>query len=240
MRYVKNLMVALLLMLSLQGLLCGQVHAHHLWVISKGHELVVARGIAPDDLQSYDSAKVSELKAFAADGSAIPTQRFDEPEQVRFVAERTPAFATVTCAWGERVNTLEGKKLISRRQAEEQGLKVLSSFQSFQYSAVYFDSTVMCGNRLGSKLEIMALSDPSALRNGHKMPVQVFFEGRPLAGCKVGTGRKKSEIFTDRDGKAELEIGMDSMQVLTCIHKVSVDKGVDYQQFMAFLIFMRP
>lgn len=229
-----------LCMLLLQAVLYGHAHAHHLWVISNGQELLVARGLAPDDLHAYNPARVSEFKAFAADGSAIVVHRVDESERTRFMAEKTPAFAAVTCAWGDRVNTPEGKKLISRSEAEEQGLTVLSSFQSTQYSASYFEPSIMSCNRLGFKLEIVALSDPTALRAGDKMPVQVFFEGQPLAGCKVGTGRKKSEIRTDQNGKSELEVGMDPMQVFVCIHEEPADRKTDYQQYMAFLIYARP
>jgi hypothetical protein len=53
-------------------------------------------------------------------------------------------------------------------------------------------------------------------------------------------GKNKSKMRTDQDGKAELALGNEPVQILVCIHEEPADGDVDYQQYMAFLAFMHP
>ena len=234
----KQVVIALFLL----ALTCPAAEAHHLWVIPSGQELSVARGLAPDRVDAYDSRHVVMFRAFDRSGKKIPVKREEKVDQARFSSEGAPAMAAVVCEWGGRVNTPEGKKLLSKQQALEQGLKVVSAFESIQYAKSVFDHRIEWTRPLGLKFEIIALENPKDVLPGEALAIQVLFKGAPLAGCQVGAGKDKALEKTDEKGTAEIRLEKPGLQVLIAIHNVPVEgrSDIDYQQFMSFLTFDWP
>jgi nickel transport protein len=226
----------------LLALMCPAAWAHHLWMIPSGQELFVARGLAPDRMDAYDPKHVVMLKAFDRSGREIPIRRADQAHQARFSSEGAAAMAAVVCEWGGRVNTPDGKKLLSKHQALEQELEVVSAFESTQYAKSVFDHRIEWTRPLGLKLEIVALENPIKLTSDEALTVQVLFDGAPLAGCPVGAGKEKALEKTDEKGIAKIRLEKPGLQVLIAIHNVPVEgrSDIDYQQFMSFLSFNWP
>ncbi|MGQ9638737.1 MAG: DUF4198 domain-containing protein [Thermodesulfobacteriota bacterium] len=202
----------------------------------------MARGLAPGRVDTYDPKHVTSIRAFDADGKEIPVRRRDDAQRARFTTEGEPAMVSVTCEWGDRVNTPEGKKFLSRKQAMERGIKVVSAFSSTQFTKSFFRWGTVWEKPIGLKLEIVLLARPDSLRPGGKLPVQILFEGLPLAGSKVGIGQSKIEGTTDKDGVAHIQLQGKGLQVIMATHNVPVEDtpGIDYRQFMTFLTFMLP
>lgn len=103
------------------ALMCPAARAHHLWVMSSGQKFFAARGLAPDRLDTFDPRHVVMLKTFDRSGREIPVRRTDQAQRASFSAQGAAAMTAVVCEWGGRVNTPEGKKLLSKRQALAQG-----------------------------------------------------------------------------------------------------------------------
>ena len=108
-------------------------YAHHLWVFEENGKYVVARGHMPERIDAYDPKCVTDVNAYDETGSAVLVQRKDEANRVVFNSGNKISMITVRCDWGFRVNTTQGKKLISRKDAEKQGLAVISAFFSTQF-----------------------------------------------------------------------------------------------------------
>lgn len=100
-------------------------------------------GTGPSSLgDTFRPKHVVMLKAYDRSGREIPLKRSDQTDQARFSTESAPAMAAVVCEWGGRVNTPDGKKLLSKQQALAQGLTVLSAFESTQYAKSVFDHRI--------------------------------------------------------------------------------------------------
>ncbi len=228
--------------LSFLMLICPAALAHHLWVMSSGLDYVVARGLAPEWIDAYDPRHVVDVRALDEKGREIPVQRKDDAQRVRFSTADPAAMVAVTCNWGYRVNTPEGKKFLSKKQALAQGLTVVSAFESIQYTKSVFDHRIEWTRPLGLKLEIVALENPKDLTPGEALAVKVLFNGAPLAGCQVSVGKERRSAKTDENGNLRVRLENPGLQVLMAVHKVPVEgsSDIDYRQFMSFLTFNWP
>lgn len=216
--------------------------AHHLWVVRSGDDFRVLRGLAPEQIHPYEPVRVADIRAIDAGGRALTVHRVDEGQGVRFTLDGEPALVAVACEWGERVNTPEGKKLISRRQATEKGLLVQSAFSSTRYSKTYFSLKGNWGKPIGALLEILPLATPESLKPGDTLAIQVRDEGAPLPSCSLHVGRDAAVRKTNPKRIGHVALQKKGLQVITAIHndRVSGHPEIDYRQIMAFLNFRLP
>ena len=111
--------------------------------------------------------------------------------------------------------------------------------------AVKFAKTVLAWNAsvfkpVGQTLEIVPLAAPAA----GVLPVQVLWEGKPLAGAKIVRPHdaKAAAVETDADGKAAIAVGKKAMQMLSVNHRhgVTADPKTDVYSAEANLVFTAP
>jgi nickel transport protein len=220
-------------------LLCAQtVFAHHLWVSKQDDLYAVCRGIMPERLDAYEPSKVVEIKAIGTDGSIIPIQRQDENHGAFFKVDQDISMALVRCDWGDRVNTTQGKKLISRQEAEQAGFRVIDSFFSTQFCKSLFAESSEITKPVDIMFEIVPKENPFEKEVGEELPVMVIFEGKPLEDTSVYT-EKGQEVKTDQDGVALIKIEEKGMQLISARHKVPAaeNSGLDYHMFTTFFNF---
>ena len=216
------------------------IYAHHLWVFEENGQFVVARGHMPDRLDDYDPHCVSDVKGFDETGSRVVMIRKDEASQTTVVPDQPVSIITVQCDWGFRVNTTQGKKLITREAALEKGLKVINAFFSTQFlkslpAAGYEGNT----KPVGLKMEMTPLKNISEVSPGELLPVQILFEGTPLPDTLVVSSDKSVDpVKTDANGIAMVKMPERGMGLLSATHKVPVknDPQMDYRKFMTFLM----
>lgn len=214
------------------------VYAHHLWVFGENEGLSVGRGQFPDRLDDYNPVYVSEVKGIDRTGVPVLLERKDAANRATFFPKNKIAVISVRCDWGDRVNTTRGKKLMNRKAAEAEGLKVISAFSSTQYSKTLFAPGKANCQYLGLKFELIPLSDPMLATPGTPIDFKLVFDGTPLAGCSVLTNRKK-EYQTDANGVVQLTFKKSGRQLLYATNKVSTEKntGLDFFKYMTFLAF---
>lgn len=226
------------LILSMILLFATPSLAHHLWVVQTDDGYRVARGVIPDRVDAYDPLCIKQIRGYGKDGRQIDVHRHNEKHQVLFTPETKPAIATVHAEWGYRCNTTSGKKLMARKEAEEEGLKVISTFFSTQFAKTLFLPCSCNPIPLDMKFEIVPSQDPLRSESENKLPVALLFDGEPLTNTEIYTleGRK---FKTDQKGKANIRFEKGGVRLLYAKHTVPAEKGadVDYLQFMTFLIF---
>jgi nickel transport protein len=216
-------------------------YGHHLWVIETDDGYMVCRGMAPGRLDSYDPACVKEFRAFGSDGTTIPSesiQRIEDPDRVRFQIPGKASLIGVSCDWGYRVNTTEGKKLLTRIEAEKAGLRVLESFFSTQFAVVLFNEGIWTGTPLGMRFELVPLRNPLHISVAGQLPVQAFFEGQPVANTAIFTEGGLA-FQTDRMGVANVKIVEEGLQLLMARLKIPVrgDPQKDYHVYTTFFVY---
>ncbi len=217
------------------------VHAHHLWIVNTDDGYVIARGTAPEGRDKYNPERVKEFWAYGPNGPAIPAesiQRIDDSERVRFRVSEPVSLAGVSCDWGYRVNTTEGKKLLTKQEAEKAGFKVISSFFSTQFAKVLFQDGDRVGKPVGMKFEMVPLESPTKVSPEGELAVQVLFDGKPMESISI-FAKEGEEWKTDKDGIARVKPAATGLNLLSARHKVPVqgDPDKDYHLYTTFLVF---
>ncbi len=213
-------------------------YAHHLWVVKENGKFIVARGHMPDRFDAYSPECVKDVNAFDKNGNLFSPERKDEESRAVFVSDKDAAMITVRCEWGFRVNTTQGKKLISRKEAQEQGLKVISAFFSTQFLKSVFGNSEGITKPAGLKFEIVPLKNPFQPAPGGLLPVALRFDGNPLADAALSYEGASEEIQTDKNGIAMIKIPEKGIRMISAAHKVPVQNNLemDYHLFTTFLV----
>ncbi len=104
-------------------------------------------------------------------------------------------------------------------------------------------------HRFGTKLEILPMVNPAELKAGSALPIRILFDGRPLAGARVGVvsrldgnvSREKM-VRTDSSGNARVtvESGGDLLVRTTFMRPCKGCEDADYESFWAALTFAVP
>lgn len=232
MRFISRILIWMLPVL----LLNMPAFAHHLWVSVDAGNYAVNRGIIADRTDSYDPALVENIRAWAEDGTPLSVERVNKTENVVFQTDAPAALTSVVCKWGDRVNTTRGKKLMSRKEAENAGLTVISSFFSTQFSKTLFMPADHNVKPLGLKFEIVPRQCPLSAQPGKPLSFNVLFNGEPLENVAVYTSDDR-QFKTDKEGMVCISFEKNDVRMLYAKHRITdnIDSRFDYLKFMTFL-----
>jgi nickel transport protein len=235
--YIK---ISTMLVVALAGMWMAAAasFAHYLWVEETNGKYAVCRGTIGERIDPYDPVCVTEISVFSGDSTELAITRTDEKTRAVFTAAQKPALAAVVARWGDRVNTTRGKKLMSRKQAESEGLTVISAFTSTQYAKTLLAPAGINTRPLGMKLELVPGADPAMLSAGTPINFKLLFDGRPLAGVSILTNHHQ-DVVTDENGVASLVFDKSGTHLLYATHQTPAEKdsGLDFLKFMTFLTF---
>lgn len=100
---------------------------------------------------------------------------------------------------------------------------------------------------LGLRLELIAGKNPYARGDSGQLPVQLLFEGKPLAGALLIAFNKADPLRKRRarsgpDGRASLAIDRPGIWLITAVHMIPAPRGMDaeWESVWASLSFERP
>lgn len=206
----KGIVLALVLTLFAAAVL----HAHDAWVAKEGDVLAVMWGHGKSGPYKPEYVKIA--KAYDASGKEIAVTI--KPQETRAVLKPASAAALVTVAFhsGPVVVTPEGYKKITKSEAQKAGLVIKKSFKGESYTKNLWQWNDRFSKPLGGKMELLPLKNPLALKVGDKLPLQLFYNGKPLAGATVvAEGVEKDKLKTDPNGRAEIVIKKSGLNLVT-------------------------
>jgi len=217
-------MIVLALALTLVS--AAALYAHDAWVAKEGDVLVVKYGHA-DKIDPYKPAYVTEAKAYDASGKEIGVTIKPQETRAILVTAQDPALVSIIFNSGAWVKTPEGWKNISKPEAEKEGKTVLQSDKSIKYSKDLWKWNDRFGKSLGGKMELVPLKNPLALKVGDNLPLQVLYNGKPLAGIAVRAEGVKDGAKTDPNGRVEVAITKSGLNVLAATNKTPTPNDPD-------------
>lgn len=228
----------LFFVINLTLIITGVSFAHHLWVEKEGDRFEVKWG-HPPKADPYEPNKVKEIKAFNEKGKAIKFERIDEKDKVYLSTKVDISMITLSFEGGYLVTTPDGKKKITKREAEKSGIQIIDSFYSMQYAKGIFSCGENTLKPVGLKFEIVPLKNPCEIKVNDVLPIQVYFEGKPLEGVKVETSNHTEVGKTDKDGNSSIKIAEKGVQIILAKNKVATknDPDADYLSYTTVLTF---
>ena len=190
-----------LFILALTLVLAATVSAHETYVAKEGAAYVIMHGHHGKS-DPYNPQLMKAVKAFDASGKEIAVTRKPQEHKLTLTFAQNPALVEFVYDTGPRVKTPEGWKSMSKREAK--GLEarkwVKCVKQINQWNKRF-------GHPLGGKMEIVPGKNPLALKVGDKLPFQVLYNGKPMAGATVSAaGVKRNTLKTDAHGRAVVVI----------------------------------
>jgi hypothetical protein len=199
--------------------------AHATWIAMRGGEFAVVHGDGGAE-EAYDPDAVSEAKAMGADGAPITVTPEPVGGVVRLGGAAEAAVLTAAFAGGWWTEDAAGEW----HNVPPDGIDGFKSAgEYFEYPVTIVAAPAALGEPLGNKLEIVPLVDPTALEIGADLPVQVFFEGKPLAGAEVAMDVLTSwdpAPKTDGEGKTTLKVANEGFNVAAVYHEIPTGENV--------------
>ena len=111
------------------------------------------------------------------------------------------------------------------------------------------ESTSGWSHLFGTRLEIVPLADPGKLKPGSELPLRVLFDGKPLAGVRVGiVTRNGSEISREKmvrtnaggEARLTLETAGDLLVRTTYMRPCARCEDADYESFWSSMTVAIP
>lgn len=199
------------------------LQAHDAWVAKDGAVLVVKYGHG-EETEPYNPAKVKSVKAFNTAGTVIPIAVKAQEGKAILDPAQPPALVMLFFDSGPWVQTPEGHKNVSKREAKN----VIKSMKSQKYSKSVWQWNDGFSKPLGGKMEIVPMKNPLALKVGDTLSFQVFYDGQPLPGATVAAeGVGKDALKTDANGRAEITIKKSGLNVVGATRKTDTPKDPD-------------
>ncbi|MHB9073148.1 MAG: DUF4198 domain-containing protein [Desulfobaccales bacterium] len=222
---------AVILALLLTLVSAAALYAHDAWVAKEADILVVKYGHG-DKIDPYKPAFVTVAKAYDISGKEIGVTIKPEENRAVLVPAQAPALVSITYNSGAWVKTPEGWKNISKREAMKEGKAVLESDKSIKYSKGLWQWSDRFDKPLGVKMELVPLKNPLALKVGDNLPLQVLYEGKPLAGVAVRGEGAKDGAKTDQNGQVEVPITKSGLNVLAATNKTPTPNDPDAEKLV--------
>ncbi len=221
--------------------------------------MFVGEAFKPEQELPPVSERITRLEVVSSSGKfdmtpegrrdILPAIALSDPGTFAIAMEREPSFITLDA---EKFNSYleeeghhaivgarlkDGSYAKDGRERYTRHLKMILSVG---------ESTEAWSHQFGTKLEILPLADPAGLRAGSKLPVRVLFEGKPLAGARVGVvsrqdgniSREKM-VRTDRSGNAKvtLDSAGDLLVRTTYMRPCAKCDDADYESFWSAMTF---
>lgn len=225
----------ILFILSLTLLFTVPLCAHDTFVAKEGGAYVLIHGHHGKS-DPYNPQVMKGVKAYDAAGKEIAVTRKPEEKRLLVTLAQDPAVVVFVYDTGPRVKTPEGWKNMSKKEAKgalesRKWLKCVKQIN--QWSGGF-------SKALGGKMEIVPGKNPLALKVGDKLPFQVLYNGKPLAGAAVSAaGVEKNTLKTDANGRAEVTIKKSGLNIVGAMQNTPTpnDPDVDAVGEIATLVF---
>lgn len=218
--------------------LAGGAAAHDLWVASGKGKWVVMWGHG-DESDPYQPDQIRQVQAYDAAGQNVPVTVEAGNQQAFLRPQARPALISLVFASGPWVKTPDGYKNLSKREAKD----ALESFKSIIYNKNLWQWHPRFGQPLGGKMELVPLRDPLSLKPGDRLPLQVLYDGKPLAEAAVSApGIEKGSLKTGSDGKVMVPVLANGQVIIKANRRTPTpqDPDADILSETASLVFRLP
>ncbi|MFA4911269.1 MAG: DUF4198 domain-containing protein [Desulfobacteria bacterium] len=217
-------------------LLSQAASAHHPWIEKEGDRFMVAWG-HPPKIDPYEPDRIKEIMAFDKKGKEITLKRTDEKDKVYLSAKGDVYMITLSFEGGFLVTTPEGKKRLTKREAQKTGLQLIDSVYSSQYAKSLFGYSDAATKPVGMRFEIVPLKNPYVLNPEGLLPIKVFFDRKPVEGVIIEINNNKEIVKTNKDGIADIKISEKGMQSILAKKRIPAkdNADADYLSFTTVL-----
>lgn len=213
--------------------------AHGIWIAERHGTQAVVYGHGASD-EAYDPQKLKTVKAKNVDGKEVAVEIVRKEDHALL---RVPKDAVVVSGTFDNGFWAEGPdgKWVNKPKSEVPGAK--QSSQSQKFAVAILDHLRKKPEPQGMPFEIVPLMDPTILKAGNELPVQVLFDGKPVEGVEVAADyvndSHAAPVKTDAEGIARISIRNAGLNVVGAGYSkpLSDSKEADKLSYFTTLTF---
>ena len=216
-------LATLTLSLALSTLALSPVaHGHAAWVAQVHGEQAINYGHTGTDTDSYTPEKITSAQGFKRDGSKFDLTIKKHENHASLEGEEAAIVAVVmdNGFWSQD----KDGKWVNERGDKVDGAK--TSAHSLKYTVAYNNPRVK-PMPTGLTLEILPSINPSTLKNGENLKVQVLYEGKGVANLNISAdyfNHDAKSYTTDKDGFATIKVANEGFNILEVGYKLTDPK----------------
>ena len=201
----------------------------------------------------FEEGKSREVRGLDGDRPALKLES-PNPGLISVIHQSNVDFLTFE-NWEKFTKYVNKEGLEHALEASEKGIKpkdkLKEAYARYAKTLIAMDASATGRDHpTGLKIELIALEHPLKLTGQQPMPVQLLFDGAPLANAKikvfVGIGNEFThQIRTDARGMASIPADGPGPYMLNAIHmtepqgKEAKEKGAHWESFWASLTYSR-
>ena len=161
-------------------LLTQPLLAHDMWLQKSGEGFDIIYG-HPGEFDPYEPERVKQVTGYTENGWLVQLDIERKKDACRVVPDE--AFCAIGALLDNRywLKTTRGWK----NQRKGKDLEIIQQGHSYKYTKNIVKWCENLAKPLGQRFEIVPLQDPTGLKQGDRLPVKVFFEGKPVQGAKI-------------------------------------------------------
>ena len=189
------------------------VGAHDVWLQKTDGGYLIAVG-HKGQIDPYEPERVRQVIGYTK--NSWPVELPIERGQDRCNVFADEAFCAIGAFLDNKywMKTTEGWK----NQRQGKGLEILEEGHSYKFTKHVVKWCNLLAKPLGQRFEIVPLQDPTALKEGGRLPVKIFFEGKPALGAQLtktsGMGQTHDLQPVQGEGPFIVEIGPAGLQLI--------------------------
>jgi hypothetical protein len=223
----------------------GVAGAHGIWFAQRANQLALVYGIGADDLDMVRRLpKVVRVDGFDAAGQPVPTAIRVAGPLPLVESEGQAAFVSAVVDNGLWSKTADGKW---HNKGRDEVPDAVRSEHTFKY-AVRVQGPLAGKLPLlpGQTLQIVPVGEALPEHFGTPLRLQVFFDGKPVAGARVLADflndPDAAPVLTGADGTVTVFVRNQGLNVVAAIHDgpPSDPKKVEKSEHLATLSFVLP
>ncbi len=205
-----------ILIFTVMFVIATNAFAHDAWIEKKDGQFIVLYGHG-DKTETYEAAKVKEIRAYGIDGRTVQVAISKKGYPVIIKPKGKVAFISLFFDNGFWSKTPDGYKNKPKKEVPD----AVESSHSIKYSKAILKWSDKLAKPLGVKMEIVPIRNPLSLKAGDTLPLKVFLDGKPVEGASVNVGGyHKEDLKTDKNGMAEVKIEKSGFQIITAGIKI--------------------
>lgn len=197
--------------------------AHDVWLEPAGKDMRLVFG-HPGELEPYDPARTESVFGVSRDGKRQQLGAHVHGDALSVQPAADTSLILVAYDNGFWTETPD-EETVNKSKSEVPGYLSAAHTRNLHKTLVSWSAAA--DKPAGVEFEIVPLANPLTMKPGDELPVQIFYDSKPLADAEIEILGSMDLYITDAEGRAMLPISEPGFQYIQSMHSVPLTDNPD-------------